>query len=328
MAANLTPQYRKAEEAYRRASGDEEKLACLEEMFRLMPKHKGTDHLQADLKRRMSQLRRGEKKTQASRRAAGELVDKQGAGQVVLLGGANVGKSRLVAALTDAPALVAEYPYSTQRAQPGMMKFEDAQIQLVDLPAVTPDFMPTWVPDMVRRADMSLLVADLGTDDVVDQIQVVLDRLAAVKIELHESPPPREDGDKTTHRRALIVANKCDLPGAEDRLGTMRELLGECLPMHVVSAETGQGLDDLPRVVFQALHVIRVYSKVPHKPADMSDPFVLPEGANVLDFARTVHKELADKLARARIWGEGLYDGQFVKRDHVLADRDVVELHE
>jgi len=329
MPANLTPEYQKAEEAYRRAKADEEKLTALEHMLSVIPKHKGTEKMQADLKRRIAALRRSEGRRRARRRAAGQLVDKQGAGQVVLLGAPNAGKSRLVAALTGARPAVAAYPFTTQRAQPGMMPFEDVQIQLVDLPPVTPDFMPSWVPDMVRRADLALLVADLSTDEVVDQVQAVLDRLAAVKIRLCRTPPAESDPARpATWRRALLAANKCDASGAADRLDVLRELLGGSWPLLPVSAEQGTGLDDLRRAVFDGLEVIRVYSKVPGKAPDLEEPFVLPRGATVLDLARTVHKDLAEHLVRARIWGPGRYDGQSVSREEPLADGEIVELRE
>jgi hypothetical protein len=366
MPANLTPQYHKAEQAYREAKTPAEKLACLEEMYALLPKHKGTEKMQSDLKQRMSALRHEAGQESARKKAAGELVEKEGAGQVVLLGAPNVGKSQLLAAVTHAKPEIHEYPFTTQRAQPGMMKFEDVQIQLVDLPAVTQDIMPTWIPDMVRRANAALLMVDLSSDDVLDQAQVVLDRLSAIKLILrngregkrgHSAFPTAEkqnvgpselgkrgqsafrtaekqnvpfsaEDDRNTYRPAILVANKCDVQGAAERLQIFEDFYAEKLPILVISAAAGTGLHDLRRAVFDMLGVIRVYSKVPGKPADMDEPFVLPMGSTVLDMARTVHKELAEHLVRARIWGKGAYAGQSVSRDHILADGDVVELHE
>jgi len=298
-------------------------------MYSLLPKHKGTEKMQAEIKRKLSALRRAEGHEHAVKKAAGQLVEKEGAGQVVLLGAPNVGKSRLVASLTNATPLVADYPFTTQRAQPGMMKYKDVQIQLVDLPPITHDVMPTWLPDMVRRADAALLVVDLGGDDVLDDAQVVFDRLAALKIALCGDAVALKAASEAglVGRRAICVANKAELAGAADRMLILEELMKDRLPVVAVSAAEGKGLDDLRQEIFDLLGVIRVYSKVPGKPADMNDPFVLPVGSTVLDMARTVHKELADQLVRARIWGGGKYDGQSVRRDHVLVDGDVVELH-
>ncbi len=332
MPANLTPQYHKAEQAYREAKSASEKLARLEEMYALLPKHKGTEKMQSDLKQRMSALRREEGQEHARKKAAGELVEKEGAGQIVLLGAPNVGKSQLLAAVTHAKPEIHEYPFTTQRAQPGMMKFEDVQIQLVDMPAIssrTYDAGPTWIPDTVRRANGALLIVDLSSDDVLDQAQVVLDGLRAIKLILCKAPPQNPaPEDHNTYRRTVLVANKCDVHGAADRLKILEDFYDEQLPIIVISAVAGTGLDDLRKSVFDMLGVMRVYSKVPGKPADMDEPFVLPAGSTVLDMARTVHKELAEHLVRARIWGKGAYAGQAVSRDHVLADGDVVELHE
>jgi hypothetical protein len=93
-----------------------------------------------------------------------------------------------------------------------------------------------------------------------------------------------------------------------------------------VSAETGRNLDWLRRAVFDRLEIIRVYSKPPGEEPDLSAPFVMEKGGTVEDFATKVHQDFLQTLKSARIWGEGVYDGQMVGRDHVLHDGDVVEL--
>jgi hypothetical protein len=75
------------------------------------------------------------------------------------------------------------------------------------------------------------------------------------------------------------------------------------------------------------LYIIRVYSKIPGKKADLNDPFTLPVGSTVMDMARVVHKDFSLKLRFARIWGKNTYDGQRVNRNHVLEDEDIIELH-
>ena len=330
MPANLTPQYYKAEEAYRQAGTPEEKLRCLEHMFAVMPKHKGTDHMQADLKRRIAQLRKRQERKHGARTQS-FLVEKEGAAQIALLGGPNAGKSRLMDRLTNARAEVAPYPYTTQMPQPGMMRYEDVKLELVDLPPVTKDFLQPWQADAVRRADATLLVTDLGTDDLLDQVEVVLDRLQKMRIHLiHPDTPAREQDvlDPTVYRPTLLVANKCDLAGAGDRAEVLHEFYGERLPIMRVSAERGSGLEDLRAAVWRMLHMLRVYTKAPGKKADMADPYVLPVGSTVLDLGKHVHKELAASMKSARVWGGAKFDGQYVGRDYVLQDRDVVELHE
>jgi ribosome-interacting GTPase 1 len=329
MPANLPPQYSKAEEEYRKASTPADRLEKLREMFRLLPKHKGTEKLQSDLKQKISRARddlegagAGAKKS-----GVGHRVPKEGAGQVVLIGGPNAGKSALLAALTNARPEVAAYPYTTRAPQPGMMAWEDVRVQLVDLPAIDADFMEAWVPGLVRSADAALLVADLGSDDVADAVEAALGRLAESRAEL-VSELPFDSGDETIqHVRTVLVANKVDAEGAGERLAILREWLGPRFPIVAASATAGAGLDEVRRAAYDALGVIRIYTKVPAKPVDRGHPFTLPMGSVVLDLAREVHRDLEQALKFARVWGSAAFDGQTVRRDHELRDGDVVELH-
>jgi len=330
MPANLTPEYYRAEREYRAARTLEEKIACLETMLRVIPKHKGTDHMQGDLRRKLARLRQEMEREsrRAGKRAAAVKVEKEGAGQVALVGPPNAGKSQLLKALTNASPLVADYPFTTKLPQPGMTVFEDVQIQLVDTPPVTSEFMEPWLPDIVRRADAALIVADLGSDEVLDGLGAVLSRLQGVRVELVREPAgsPCEPG--RTYRRAAIVANKFDAPGAQARLEILREFYAERFDIWPVSALTGLNLDNLRAQIFRLLKVIRVYTKEPGMKPDLDVPYTVPEGTTVLDLAIRVHKEFAETLRSARVWGSGKYEGIYVKRDHVLRDRDIVELHE
>jgi hypothetical protein len=344
MPANLTPQYIKAEKEFKAARTIEEKIACMENMLALIPKHKGTDHMQADLKHRLAQLRKEQLEGHAGGKRAAPVhkIEKGGAGQVILLGAPNAGKSQLLKSLTNAAVAVAEYPFTTQVPQPGMARFEDIQIQLVDTPAVTEDYFEVWLPDLVRRADAALLVADLGDDGLLDALEVVIRRLETVKVCLvseapaGSSPPAaaaelRKAGAADplrTFRRTAIVANKMDLPGATDRLDALREFYSSRFEIWPVSGATGSGLDALPGRLFAVLRLIRVYTKEPGKKADLESPYTLPVGSTVIQLAARVHREFEQSLKSARIWGSGKYEGICVKRDHVLQDKDVVELHE
>ena len=343
MPANLTPQYIKAEKEFKAARTIEEKIACMENMLALIPKHKGTDHMQADLKHRLAQLRKEQVEGRPGGKRAAPVykIEKGGAGQVILLGAPNAGKSQLLKSLTNATVAVAEYPFTTQVPQPGMARFEDIQIQLVDTPAVTEDYFEVWLPDLVRRADAVLLVADLGDDGLLDALEVVIRRLETVKVCLvPESPadssPPavvaelRRAGPDPlrTFRRTAIVANKLDLPGAADRLDVLREFYAGRFEIWPVSGTMGDGIAALPARLFGFLRLIRVYTKEPGKKADLESPYTLPVGSSVLQLAIGVHREFEQSLKSARIWGSGKYEGIYVKRDHVLQDKDVVELHE
>ncbi|MFO0887808.1 MAG: GTPase [Isosphaeraceae bacterium] len=329
MPANLPPQYLKAEEDFRRAGTPADRLEALREMFKLLPKHKGTEKLQSDLKQKISRLRDEIEGAKAGGKKSGvsHRVPHEGAGQVALVGPPNSGKSALLAALTHAHPEVAAYPFTTRAPQPGIMMWQDVPVQLVDLPPIAPEFLETWVPSIIRSADAALLVADLGSDDVGEAIDAALQRLAAVHTELVGTLPYDVEDEAIRHVKTILVANKRDLPGAEDRLEVIREWFEPRFPVLPVSAQEGRGLESLRDAAYHLLGVLRVYTKVPGKPADRSRPFSLPVGSTVLDLARQIHKDFEHSLKSARIWGTGVYDGQSVKRDHELHDSDVVELH-
>jgi uncharacterized protein len=329
MPANLPPQYSKAEDEYRKATSPADRLEKLREMFRLLPKHKGTEKLQSDLKQKISRAKddveggkSGGKKSGVSHR-----VPREGAGQVALVGGPNAGKSALLAALTNAKPEVASYPFTTRTPIPGMMKWEDVRVQLVDLPPVSADFLEPWAPGLIRSADAALLVLDLSDDDAADVAEAALSRLSEAKTELVGELPFDVEDETIQHIKTLLVANKVDSPSARDRLDVIVDLFSARFPIHAVSAAEGEGLDELRRRAYDLLGAIRIYTKLPGKPADRSNPFTVPAGSTVLDLAREIHRDLEHSLKHARIWGTGVFEGQTVKRDHELHDADVVELH-
>ena len=329
MPANLTPQYREAEQRFRQAAEHDEKLAALREMLALLPKHKGTEKLQADLRRRLAKL---EEEGDRGRRGAGHRhdpgrVEREGAGQWVLVGPPNSGKSALVRALTHAHPEVAPYPFTTRVPQPGMMPFEDVQVQLVDTPAVTVEHCESYMPNLVRAADGALFVADPGANDFAGAARAFTALLDRAHVWPALRPLPPDASPLLAARPVLVVLTKFD----EDEGGAFAELAHGAVesigPVHRVSAERGQGLEELRRALFASLERIRIYAKEPGKKPDIERPFVLVRGATVHDLALHVHKEIAERLKFARIWGSSKFDGQQVDRDHVLLDRDVVELH-
>jgi ribosome-interacting GTPase 1 len=329
MPANLTPQYKEAEQRFRVAQDHEEKLAALREMLALLPKHKGTEKLQADLRRRVAKL---EEEGERSHRGAAHRHDpghvvREGAGQWVLVGPPNAGKSALVRALTHAHPEVAPYPFTTRVPQPGMMPFEDVQVQLVDGPAVTPHHTESYMPNLVHGADGVLVVVDLADDSLAEAGRTISALLERARVWPATRPPPHDAPPFLLMRPVLLAINKCDLDEDGAFAELARESLGLDVPTFVVSAEQGTGLDALRRGLFESLERIRIYAKEPGKKPDTTRPFVLPRGATVHDLALQVHKEIAERLKYARIWGSSMFDGQQVEREHELADRDVVELH-
>ena len=329
MPANLTPQYKEAEERFRRATGHEEKLAALREMMAILPRHKGTEKIQADLRRRMAKLeeehehaRRG-----GTRRFDPGHVEREGAGQWILLGPANAGKSALLRALTHAHPEVAPYPFTTRLPQPRMMPFEDVQVQLIDTPAVSEQHVEPYLTNMAHNADGVLLVLDVCADDLEPALGFCRALLERARVwPAARALPPDAPAFLVVHP-VMVAANKCDLDPDGTFQALAREAAGKELPFFAVSAEQGAGFEDLRRALFEQLGRIRIYAKEPGKKPDRERPFVLPRGATVHHLARAVHKEIAERLRYARIWGSARFDGQQVDRDHALADRDVVELH-
>ena len=313
MPANLPPQYFEAEKKFRLAKNPADKIVALEEMLAIMPKHKGTDHLRADLRRKIARLTQISEKKAATQRAS-MLIDKEGAAQIVVIGLPNAGKSQLVSSLTNASPTVAEYPFTTKNATPGMMEFENIQIQLIDTPPLTEQSVVWWLPHMIRRADALLIVVDLG-DAPLAQVEAIFTELESRKIDIK---------DKV---KALIVGNKLDLANAkENHLALKNKYQGQ-LPVIAISAREGVGLEELKREIFQMLDIIRVYTKAPGQKPEFTDPIILERGSTLEDAAASVHKDFAAKLKYARIWGSGKHDGIMAKRDHVLQDGDIIELH-
>jgi ribosome-interacting GTPase 1 len=332
--ANLTPQYFEAERRYKEARTAVEKVEALRAMLAIMPKHKGTEKLQADLRRRLAKHQDDievERQRKGGAHASPGFVKREGAGQVVLVGAPNAGKSSLLGALTHAHPKIAPYPFTTREPLAGMMPFEDVQVQIVDAPPVA-ESMEGWMAELVRRADRALLVANLASDAVLDELDGVVQHLARRSVRLQGEPVP-EEGRGEGAVETLVAATQCDAPGAAERRLLLAEALGAAVPrlpepaVVAVSAATGEGLESLRRTLFEALRVIRVYTKLPgHKP-DHERPFVLPRHASVLDLARLVHRDMAETLHYARLWGSSRFEGQTVQRDQELQDGDVVELH-
>jgi uncharacterized protein len=311
MPANLTPDYFKAEQWYRTATTAEEKILALEQMLAVMPKHKGTDKLKADLRHRLSAIKAGEEKRKKSGGIDIFHVPRGGAGQVVLIGTPNSGKSSIVGLLTDAKVHIADFPFATHAPVPGIMKFEDVPIELVDMPPITADFVMPGQVGTYRNCDIIAMVIDLSAD-IDEQWKVCLDYL--------------ESKNLLPGKKTVCICTKNDAAG-ENTVEKVKAICENRFALVAVSVLSGEGMGELPKVLFEQLRIIRVYAKPPGKKPDMNEPFTIPVGSTVMDLARAIHRELAEKLKTARIWGTGVYEGQSVERHHVLQDKDIVELH-
>jgi hypothetical protein len=327
MPTNLPPHYFEVEEKFRKARDPEEKIAYLEEMMSIVPKHKGTDHLRADLKRRMAQLRtdKQSQKSKKSRQVSPFRIDREGAGQLVLVGLANVGKSALVNALTNAEPEVSPAPFTTWTPTPGMMLIDNVQVQLVDTPTLNPDFIKSEMMDLIRQTDIMLLVVDLQAFPIqqLEDTTAILEEHRIVPACLRDRYPDRFD---LTFVPTLVAVNKNDGPETDPDFEVLQELVDDVWPLLPVSAETGYNVDPFKKIIFDRLEIIRIYAKPPGKEPDLTAPFVMRRGGTVEEFAGKVHQDFIQQLKSARVWGTDVYDGQPVGRDHILHDGDVVEL--
>jgi ribosome-interacting GTPase 1 len=331
MAVNLTPQYHEADARYRAAETPEEKLAALEEMWRELPKHKSSEKLQAELKKKLSAARKAVQQSGKKRVSKVDpfYIPKTGAGQIALIGTPNVGKSSIVGALTKAHVNIAEYPFTTSLPLPGMVTYEDIQVQLVDAPPVTADHVPPGFPGLWRSADALIVVADLSTDSVLEDVEACLKHLAERNIELTDGSRalPEEPG-AVLKVPGLILANKSDAPGGSERLEMLREFVGASMRIEPLSVHDADAMARLPEMFFKLVRAIRVYAKPPGKKADLDEPFTVPVGSSVLELARKVYHGQENRVKSARIWGHGVADGQQVHLDHILHDKDIIELHD
>ncbi|MDD4237260.1 MAG: 50S ribosome-binding GTPase [Desulfotomaculaceae bacterium] len=323
MPANLTPQYYDAEEAFKKAVNVEEKIAALEEMLAVIPKHKGTEKIQADLKKRLSKLREEGQSKSKTARVDPFFVEKQGAGQVALVGFPNTGKSALVGAVTRARPKVADYPFTTNVPLAGMMPYEDIYIQLVDTPPISQEIIPPGLAGALRNADALLVLIDAGSDECLEQLEFCLKYLTDKKI-VREAAAPDTRGILPDQR--LVLATRADLPQGHENIEIMRELGPAGLEIYPISAVTGMGLEALKEKIFKILGIIRIYTKIPGKEPDMRTPFILQQGSTIQDLASSIHRDLPRLMKNARLWGSARFEGQSVMRDHLLQDRDIVEI--
>ncbi len=325
MPANLPPQYFEAEKRFRAAKEPEEKIAALQAMLAIMPKHKGTDKLHAMLRQKIARFSQEAERKYATARRAGFYISKEGAGQVMIVGPASAGKSQLLAMLTEAIPEIAEYPFTTKTPTPGMMKFEDIQIQLVDTPPIGHKEVRVLLANTLRNADLIAIVIDLSRE-TISQVEAALQGLREARIE-----PLTNHGTQITPgsypRRMLIVGNKNDLAGSNKNWERLLSQYDRLFPLVSISAKEGSGLEELKKAIYQALNIIRIYTKSPGSKADLTDPMILENGSTVEEAAESLHKYFYQNLKYAVVWGSGKYDGQRVSKGHVLQDGDIVEFH-
>lgn len=294
--------------------------------MRLVPKHKGTDHLRADLRKKLSQLKTSPQgKKSQSRRSASFNIHKEGAGQVVLVGPSNTGKSALVAALTRATPEISSSPFTTWQPMPGMMPIENFQVQLVDTPSLDRDYIEPELFSLIRRADLILLVVDLQADPL-KQLEETVRLLSEHRIAPANFKTGQPEDERQVNIPFIILANKNDDATTDEDFEICCALIEQGWQILPVSALTGRNFDALKELIVENLGVIRVYTRAPGKEPDYSRPFVLKQGSTVEDLSARIHHDFLANLKAARAWGKTVFDGQLVQREYILSDGDIIEL--
>jgi ribosome-interacting GTPase 1 len=326
MPANLPPQYFEAEQRFRKASTPEDKIEALEEMLAIMPKHKGTDKLKAMLRERISKFRdQAQKKKGAARQKSPYEIEKEGAAQVVIIGPPNTGKSSLVKLITNASPEVADFPHTTHKPTPGMAHYENIQFQLIDTPPVTKDYTDPALTDLIRRADIVVILLDLSADPI-QQWEDTMEILHSFRLFSQACSIPENLKKPPKIKKMFVVANKMDRPVDRENLDVFLELSGITLPCMGISSLTGHNIMAFLDKLYSLSEIIRVYTKAPGRKPDMTAPFILPAGSTLLDLAGAVHNDFLHKLKYARVWGKSVREGQMIQKDYLLQDGDVVEL--
>lgn len=326
MPANLTPQYLAAEEKYRKAATPQEKLEALKEMMATIPKHKGTEKMRAEIKHKISRLK---KEVQRNKNSKGStynpgVIEKEGAGQVVVIGPPNTGKSTLLSLFTNAHVQITNFPFGTVSPVAGMMKFEDIQFQLIDTPPLFSQYHEPFFLDLIHRCDLVILLVD-PYDQSIDEFNFILDWLETHKIRFHKENKNSYDGSYI-YKNSMLLLNKIELDDEYFYHNLLEEMVENILSLYIISLHQKTNIEQIGKWIFDKLNIVRVYSKEPGKKPDMNKPFVLPKGSTPIDLAEKIHKDLV-QFKYARLWGQGKFEGQHIPRDYELQDKDIIEIH-
>lgn len=304
MPANLPPQFFKLQEKLKKTKNVEEKIEILKEMLAICPKHKGTERVQEEIKSKISKLRKTLPKK--IKREQIYFVEKEGGGQVILIGPPNSGKTSLLNLICKTNFEVGDYPFTTKLPTPGMFLYQNVLIQLVDTPPLTKDFHPGWMKSLVRQADLILILLDLEKDPK-ENLKEILDIFEEWEIE---------------KEKMLIVGNKFE----SDISKRSFEILKENFNIFPISVKEKVNIEKLKEKIFQSLNIIRVYSKEPKKEVDFEKPWILKKGTKLIEWVEEINKEMVKKFQGAKLYKKDLKSFQLVGKDYILEDGDIIEI--
>jgi small GTP-binding protein len=301
MPANLPPQFFLLSEKLREAKTVEEKISILEKMIAVCPKHKGTEKVLKDLKSKIAKLKKTERK-RGGKREILYSFKKEGAGQIIIAGPPNSGKTSLVNILTNSRFKVGDYPFTTAFPQVAAMPYEDIFFQLIDTPPLSKDFSPGWLKSLLKTADGILLIFE-AKENLKEEVEEISEILKNWEIE---------------EKKVIYVLNKIDL--LKENIENEKNFLK-------ISVKEKIGLENLKRKIFESLEIVRVYSKKPGKEPDFAHPFVFKKGTTLLKLVEEIHQELVANFKYARLFKKGLKEGRVVGKDYLLEDGDIIEIH-
>lgn len=286
----------------------EEKIEKIEKEIKKTPYHKATEHHIGHLRAKLAKLKKRLEEKQKTRKGIGFAVKKAGDATVVLVGPPSVGKSTLINRLTRVSSKVGDYDFTTLNVIPGMLEYKGAKIQILDIPGLIGGVVKgkgrvREILSIARNGDLLLLMVDIKN----------LPYLSKLKKELKIA--------KIIHLPTITVINKIDLLD-EKKLNKLKQK-----KLTLISANVGDGIEELKEKIFQQLKLIRVFLKTPKGKPDLNKPLILKKGTKVLKAAEKISSELAENLKTAQVWGNSVkFPGQYVSLSHKLQDKDILSL--
>lgn len=287
------------------------RITSIEKEIRETPYHKATEHYIGQLKAKLSKLKRRQTEAEKSRGGGtGFMLKKFGDATIILLGPPSVGKSTILNCLTAARSRVEAWPFSTVKVIPGMLQYQGAQIQLFDLPGVIDKATvkkgrSREIFSAARTVDLILLVVDLKTQN---QIEAIKKSLKSLEL---ETP-------------ILTVVNKADL--SKKQILTKKQGKDK-QDIIFISAETGANIEQLKKMIWRKLDLLRIYLKPKDGQPDFKKPLILKKGATVKDVAGAIFPD-EKKWRQILLWGpSSQFPSQSISLNHELRDKDILSFN-